>query len=316
MTATLTDRYVHAVIRTVPEQQREDVSAELRAAIADQVDARLDTGEPREDAERAVLNGLGDPDKLAAGYADRPLHLIGPRYFLEWWRLLKLLLWIVVPLATFGIALGQTLAGAPIGAIIGSTIGGGLSVAVHLAFWTTLVFALVERSDTRTPLVPWTIDRLPAETPYTGARFIDLICSVIFLAVAAVALVWDQLVGLVYLEGQWMPFLSPALWPWWATGLLIAMGLEAVLQLVVFLRGRWTFALAACNTVLNVVVAVPAIWLLSQGQLLNSAFWFTVIPGDDAASVYGILSVIVGFGIAGVAVWDTIDAFLKARRAR
>ena len=62
-------------------------------------------------AERAVLTDLGDPDKLAAGYTDRPLHLIGPRYYLDWWRLLKLLLWIVLPCAAFGVALGQTLAG-------------------------------------------------------------------------------------------------------------------------------------------------------------------------------------------------------------
>ncbi len=130
------------------------------------------------------------------------------------------------------------------------------------------------------------------------------------------ALVWDQLVGLVYLDGQWMPFLSPELWPWWAGGLLAAMAIEAVLQIVVFLVGRWTFALAAVNTALNLVVAVPAIWLLSQGMLLNEAFWSAVIPNGEAEKVYGILSVLTGFAIAGIAVWDTVDAFLKARRAR
>ena len=58
-----------------------------------------------------MLTELGDPDKLAAGYTDRPLYLIGPRYYLDWWRLLKLLLWIVPACAAFGVALGQTLAG-------------------------------------------------------------------------------------------------------------------------------------------------------------------------------------------------------------
>jgi hypothetical protein len=317
MESTLTDRYIQAVTRTIPEQQRTDVAAELRASIADQLEARLAAGGTLDDAERDVLNELGDPDKLAAGYADRPLHLIGPRYYLEWWRLLKLLLAIVVPLAAFGIALGQTLAGAPIGAIIGSTIGGALTVGVHLAFWTALVFALVERSgDARAAIAPWTVDRLPADTPYTGARFADMIVSVVFLAIAAVAFVWDQFVGLVYLDGRWMSFLSPELWPWWAGGLLAAMAIEAVLQIVVFLAGRWTFALAAVNTVLNLLVAVPAIWLLSQGMLLNEAFWSAVIPNGEAEKVYGILSVLTGFAIAGIAVWDTVDAFLKARRAR
>ena len=317
MESTLTDRYIQAVTRTIPEQQRGDVAAELRGAIADQLDARLAAGGTLDDAERDVLNELGDPDKLAAGYADRPLYLIGPRYYLEWWRLLKLLLAIVVPLAAFGIALGQTLAGTPIGGIIGSTIGGAITVAVHLAFWTALVFALVERSDeVRTAFAPWTVDKLPADTPYTGARFTDMIASLVFLAIAAVAFVWDQLVGLVYLDGGWMPFLSPELWPWWAGGLLAAMALDAVLQIVVFLTRRWTTPLAIANAVLNVVVAVPAIWLLSQGMLLNEAFWSAVIPNGEAEKVYGILSVLTGFGIAGIAVWDTIDAFLKARRSR
>ena len=66
-------------MRTVPEKQRADLSAELRASIDDQIDARVDDGEAPEAAERAVLTDLGDPDKLAAGYTDRPLHLIGPR---------------------------------------------------------------------------------------------------------------------------------------------------------------------------------------------------------------------------------------------
>jgi hypothetical protein len=317
--STFTDRYVHAVTRTIPEKQRDDVAAELRAAIADQLDARVDAGELPESAERAVLDELGDPDRLAAGYADRPLHLIGPRLYLEWKRLLVLLLWIVVPLAAFGIALGQTLAGAGIGEIIASTLGGAFSVALHLAFWTTLVFAVIERSDDARAsgkAAAWSVDRLPPENPYTGARFVDMMTSIVFLTVAAGALVWDQLLGLVHLEGHWMSFLSPDLWPWWAGGLLVVMAIEAVLQIVVYVNQRWTFPLAVFNAVLNVVVAVPAIWLLSQQMLLNPEFWMTVIPDADAENVFGILSVITGFGIAGVAVWDTIDTFLKARRSR
>ena len=119
-TTSLTDRYVDAAMRTVPEQQRQDLGAELRASIEDQIDGRVHNGEEHSAAERAVLTELGDPDKLAAGYTDRPLWLIGPRYYLTWWRLTKLL-WAIVPAcAAFGVALGQTLAGEPFGAIVGT----------------------------------------------------------------------------------------------------------------------------------------------------------------------------------------------------
>lgn len=318
--AALTERYVQAVTRTIPEAQRDDVAAELRGLIADQLDARIDAGEPAASAERAVLTALGDPDKLAAGMIDRPLHLIGPRYYLDWWRLLKLLLWIVPPIAAFGIALGQTLAGAPVGAIIGSTIGGAVTVIVHLAFWTALVFFIIERSEaggTKAGSVtsPWTLDDLP-ELHATRARFADMVVNLVFLALAAAVLVWDQLFGVVYVDGRWMSFLDPGLWPWWMGGLLIVLAVEAVFQVVLYANRRWTVGLAVANTVLNLVVVVPAVWLLSEGALLNEDFWLTVLPGADAAKVYGILSVLAGFGIAGIAIWDTIDGFLKARRAR
>ncbi len=117
---TLTERYVDTAMRTVPEAQRSDLSAELRALIADQVDARIGAGEGIAEAERAVLQELGDPDALAAGYAGRPLHLIGPRYFLTWWRLLKLLLWIVLPLVALGATVTASLSGAPLGEIVGT----------------------------------------------------------------------------------------------------------------------------------------------------------------------------------------------------
>ena len=39
-TANLTDRYVDAAMRTVPENQRGDLAAELRGSIDDQIEAR------------------------------------------------------------------------------------------------------------------------------------------------------------------------------------------------------------------------------------------------------------------------------------
>src|SRR5690606_3729698 len=93
--ASLTDRYLHAFVRVVPEAQRRTIDAEVRERIADAIEARIGSGDDTEAAERAVLTELGDPERLAVDYLDRPLQLIGPRYYLTWWRLLKLLLAIV-----------------------------------------------------------------------------------------------------------------------------------------------------------------------------------------------------------------------------
>ena len=318
-TITLTDRYVAAAMRTVPEKQRDDLGAELRASIADQVDGRTENGEDHAAAERAVLTELGDPDKLAAGYTDRPLHLIGPKYYLDWWRLLKLLLWIVLPAAAFGIALAQTLDGQSIGAIIGNVLATLLSVAVHLCFWTTLVFVIVERTGAdRKEFGTWTVDQLPEPRP-RGVGFGDMIATLVFLAVGAGAVIWDLTIGFVpaFVTGSGEPlsFLNPGLWPWWIAGLFVLMALEATLAVVVYLVGRWTPALAVANAVLALAFAVPALILLTQGQLLNPAF-FPAVVGEDGAEVAAIVSTVFGFGIAILAIWDIVDVVRKTIRSR
>jgi len=313
-TVTLTDRYVDTAMRTVPEAQRADLAAELRASIEDQIEARVEQGEPHDSAERAVLTELGDPDKLAAGYTDRPLWLVGPRYFLDWWRLLKLLLYIVPACAAFGVALAMVLDGATFGEIVGALVPLLLSVVVHLAFWTTLVFVILERTghDTMTS-GPWTPDQLP-EPRQKGVGLGDMITSLAFLAIMVGVVLWDLFVGFVPTEPG-LSFLDPGLWPWWILALFAVMALEAVVAVVVYAIGRWTIPLAVANGILNLVIAVPALWLLFEGRLINPAYFPTIIP-DDGAEVGQIVSIIVGFVIAGIAIWDTVDAALKAVRAR
>lgn len=313
-TATLTDRYVDAAMRTVPENQRGDLAAELRGSIDDQIEARVADGEGYAAAERAVLIELGDPDKLAAQYTDRPLWLVGPRYFLDWWRLLKLLLYIVPACAAFGVSLAMVLGGASFGEIVGAVVPMLISVVVHLAFWTTLVFVVLERTGNQSlDAGAWTPDSLP-EPRQKGVGLGDMVGSLVFLAIMVGVVLWDLFVGFVPTEPG-LSFLDPDLWPWWILALFVVMALEAVLAVVVYAVGRWTIALAVVNGILNLIIAVPALWLLFEGRLINPDYFPTIIPGDGA-EVGQIVAIVIGFVIAGVAIWDTVDASLKAARGR
>lgn len=315
MTVTLTDRYIDAVTRTVPEKQRDDVARELRASIADQVEALLEGGEPADAAQRAVLTGLGDPDRLAAGYADRPLHLIGPRYFLEWKRLLILLLWIVPACAAFGVALGQVISGAPVGTVIAQTVVVVMQVILNVCFWVTLVFAVLERTTgaTGAPLVAWSIDSLP-EPKETGARLGDLIGTLIVLVAVAGYIVWDLTLGsIVRLQGS-LSLLNPALWPGVIVPLFVVMALEIALAVWVYRTGRWTLPAAILNTVL--AVAAAGILLANLGRLLNPAAVDLAVSSGASVGVGTVVTTVLGFVIAGIAVWDILDGFLKARQAR
>ncbi len=314
---TLTERYVAAAMRSVPEKQRPDLAAELRASIDDQVEARVAAGEPLAPAERAVLTELGDPDALAAGYIDRPLHLIGPKYYLAWWRLTKLL-WAIVPAcAAFGVALGQVLAGAAPGAIVGSVAGVVVSVIVHVGFWTTLVFAIIERTPAASGagIGPWTPDLLP-EPKDRGATLSDLLGAIVLVLGLAGAVVWDRFFGFVYVAGDgWSPFLAPALWPGWAVAFFLLLGATGALAFVVYGQGRWTLATATVNLVLDAVLVAGVLWLIAQQQLIAPDVFPLLLP-DDGERVQGIVSAVIGFAVVGVAVWDAIDAFLKAGRSR
>lgn len=313
MNINLTERYIAATVKSLQPTAQDDVRAELEASIVDAVEARFEQGEQREEAERAVLRELGDPAVLAARYADRPLHLIGPRYYLTWWRLLKLLLTIVPVCVVGAVALGQALADAPIGEVIGQSIVAGLGVIVHLCFWVTLVFVILDRTGADTG-IRWNVDLL-AVPQRTGTGRPDLIVSQGFLGLAAGAVLWDRFRGFVRLDGEAVPILNPDLWPWAIAGLLALIGLEAVFAVVLYVRGGWNTALAVVNTALAVLFAGWALTLLGGGQLVNPAFVdFAFIGHGVEPDVLRILVVLLAFGIVGSSAWDVIDGWLKRRR--
>ena len=49
--------------------------------------------------------------------------------------------------------------------------------------------------------------------------------------------------------------------------------------------------------------------------LINPAYFPTLIP-DGGGEVGAIVATVSGFAIAALALWDIVDAFLKAFRAR
>jgi hypothetical protein len=243
---SLTDRYVHVTVRNLDEGQRHDVEQELRGTIEDMVDARLDAGAAasRDDAERAVLVELGDPMRLAAEYTGRPLHLIGPAIYPEWRRLVTLLLWTVVPVVTvINLVLRlfvDDLASEGVGAAFASSAGLGLQVALHVVFWTTLVYALVERSQPGKAVIAWDPDQLP-EDDGRSVGIGETVSSVVMLLLVGLALIWQQTNSPLEVDGESVPVLDPALWSGWIPFLLGVVVAQIVVALAVFRARRWTW---------------------------------------------------------------------------
>lgn len=322
-TDTLTDRYVWAVLRSLPEAQRSDIDRELRASIADDVDARVEAGEERAAAERAVLLDLGDPMRLSAGYAGRPLSLIGPDLYIDYVRLLKLLLWIVIPIVAVTMFVINAVSGATIGGVIGGTIGVTLSVGVHLCFWTTVIFVIVERTGAapagatgrKDSWVPFDPDALTAVPTDNGASRSQLVASLVFLVFVPVALVWQQVSSAFHdASGAPIPLLDPELWSFWVPYFFVLAALAAVLAIVLYRAGRWTPLLVGLNAVIAIATAAPLAWLIWTGQVVNPAL-LEHLGWHDVAAQGSVTAIANAVAVGAVAVWAIGDSVWKCVRS-
>jgi hypothetical protein len=312
---SLTDRYVWAVLRAVPQGKRTDLEPEIRALVADAVDAHAGNASP-EAAERAALAELGDPDALAARYMDKTRFLIGPRLYPEWERLLTLLLPIVVPIA--GIAVGAVgwVSGKAVGEAIVSGLGVAFTVAVQLTFWFTLVFAIAERTGSAVaPLTghPWSPDDLPDVPAPDRMSLGEAIATIAFGVFVLVAIVWVQLASPIVIDGTSYPLFDPATWAWWVWYVLALTVAEIVFAAALYLRGRWTWGFATVNALLGAALAIPAVYLISENLLFNDELVAT-IDAQTTAAWFSTTMAITVLVIVLVTVVDGVDGFRNAWR--
>jgi hypothetical protein len=311
---SLSDRYVWGVLRAIPERQRADLEPEIRALVADSVEARLAGGAvDAAAAERAALAELGDPDALAARYTGQPRYLIGPRLYREWRRLLGLILSIAVPIAALVAGGAKLIEGATAGEAIWGAISTAFIAAVQVLFWVTIGFAIAERSGEPVPVREWTPDQLPPVPAPERVGLAELVGSLVSVGFVAVAIVWQQAFPPIVVDGQGEPIFDPALWSFWLPYFLVVLGLEVGLAFVIWARGAWTWPLAIANAVLDAAFAIPALWLLTNGLLFNPT---VVDAADDIAggAWLGPTTVIIGLSVAIISAWDAADGFRKAWR--
>lgn len=308
-TGTLTDRYVVEVVRRIPADQRGDVADELRATIADTVEAR-GLADP-ENAEREVLTEMGDPIRLAARYADRPLALIGPRLYPTYVRLLTVLLSTVLPLVTALSAVLDILDGQGAGAVIGGAVGAVLSVGAQMIAWLTVVFALIERSGKRAGAVgsAWTPDDLP-DRRVSKERGAAGYAGVAWHALLIALIVWQHTAQPYQTDGGTrLDALNPDLWSGWIwpilAGLVGLVTLDAIRAVRV-----WTRSLAIWSAGAQAAFTLPLAWILHRQELFNPAFLSDANGGwQTPQSLYTVAVV----GVLAVGAGEVVKRFREAR---
>ncbi|MGW2621568.1 permease prefix domain 1-containing protein [Micromonospora taraxaci] len=310
---TLTDRYLAATLRSVPAPRRDEIASELRASIDDMIESRTDGGQDATTAEREVLTELGNPDRLAARYADRRLQLIGPTYYLLWLRLLKLLLSFIPALVGTVVTVVEAAEGKGFGAI-GPGLVVAMQVAVQITFWLTVTFAIIDRTQPAVDLPEWTVDQLPDAPVRRGIPLADTIASVIMLVLTIGYLPFQHYQSWVKdSDGENIPLLDPALWSFWLPALIVVLVLSVIFEVVKYRIGRWTWGLFGVKALLNLAFSVPLAWLALSDRLLNPALgerlsWVAEADNRDA------IGLAIAVGTAAVVVWDLVDTARKTRQ--
>jgi hypothetical protein len=237
---------------------------------------------------------MGNPAILASGYLDRPMHLIGPRYFDVYINLLKIILPIAAVISLISMIANTIISYSGEEAVlnvvldaIGLGIWGILSTGIQVFFWLTVVFAIIERTDhknSQTPLTAcfkeWTPDDLnnipyiPKEKAISKVEvFLGLLWTAIWASVYFNA---ASLLGVYERGSNGLEFVTPTfnqevLISYWPL-VITVIGLEIAVDMYKLTTGQWTRKIALLNTVMQGVSSIVFIVIICNNQLFNPTF--------------------------------------------
>jgi hypothetical protein len=322
--SNLPERYAFAVTRNLPQAQREETGKELIATIEDMAADRAKNGKPTDADIKEVLKELGDPRILAHKYTATRRYLIGPRWYDTYITLLKTLLLIVPEIvAAIMLVIGFVQHEGTIIQNIIRAIGVGIGVAIQIAFWVTLTFALLERGaaglkpEELSGMGPWTPDDLP-EIPKDPERQITRVDAWCTAAFVAAGMIWIAISPILHVkDGQQL--ISPALWDFWLPAALVLGALTLAHKVAQAKIGNWTTPLTVTHVLLNIVSIVFVVTLGATQQLVNTDYfvaWHITTPIHEILE--GIRWGTGFFVVAAVAtyLWEGTNSVILNRRLR
>ena len=263
------------------------------------------------------------------------MHLIGPRYFDVYTILLKMIIPIAAVIALIAMVaenfLSYTGDQAVLNVIlqvISKGIGEIFEVALHVFFWLTLVFAILERMDKNkdtepltTSLKKWTPDDLknishirkkkaPPPSEVLGLMWTAIWATLYFYA--------NHLVGVYSSTGSGLKFVAPTfnqgvLLQYWPIVVMIIV-FEIAISLYKLVQGQWTKRLAIGNTVLQIAGTIVFIIIVVNPHIFTDGF-ITFVANVFTISPEELKKWLIGGGILIYilsAALNIYDGFRKA----
>src|SRR5699024_127690 len=269
----LINLYIQEVTRRLPEKNREDIALELESTIYDMLPEKY-----TEEDTYTVLETMGSPALLASKYNDKPMHIIGPKYYDTYISLFKLIFPIVLIISLISLVIGKIANPIADGAVLeilitifAESIWTTISVFIQTFFWLTFIFAILERTDgakDQTPrsltLKPWTPEDLKS-IPYVPKKksisiyhaYAGILFSILWGIIYFYA---DRLVGIYENGEQGFRMITPVFqqevlmffWPL----IIFLIVAEIALSVYKWIQKQWTFPLATLCTIKEVAAVV------------------------------------------------------------
>ena len=269
-----------------------------------------------------VNNPTDDPTTSSAS-----AHVVvGVTRIHDWFRLLRAILSIVVPLALAGafITASPKVGTAP---TPGDFALIGVNLIVHTSFWVSLVYAYVdwrERTGQVGVLAGPALSLIDGDTRVVRAvartRRVSLgeVVGPISIWISVTAFTFGQRrIAPLTDAGVTVPVLDPDSWPWW-TPFVAWMAANATAALIATFRmGRWTPATTLTSIIASLVVAGEVVRTIAGGRWINPRYLeMMALTEDGRERLESRLTLATLVIVVGVAVWTTVIAGRGWRRDR
>lgn len=323
----LIERYLYAITRRLPANQRADVAEELRTLISDMLEERCGPLPPTVKDVRVVLTELGTPGEMVRKYTDREgACLIGQPYYSQYVLVLKIVLACVAGgIAVAGLISLATGSGEGPVAQGAHWVGTLVSSLAYAFAFVTVIFAVFSRKGVQVEVMG-SLDDLPSvprETKLTTRG--DAVAGIVFsLAGAMVFLVFPDVLNALGHRSDGAPLeifnvdaIRASAW------LIVAWTVACVAgESFKLVEGRYTPRLLVATIVTDALGAALVIFWLSSYTIVDAQQLIQFV-GETGANLNGIVlaslenvqAVFCGLVVVALVI-DAIDAAVRTYRAR
>jgi hypothetical protein len=318
----LLNRYLQAVRFWLPKGQQEDLIAELSEDLHSQIEEKeTELGRPLEEAEiSAILKRCGSPIVVASRFRPQQ-HLIGPALFPIYAFVLKMvLLWILVPVFVFIVGPVNLANTGNWGLAISHTLGDLWTGAFMAAGVITLVFAVIEGTQSHLGLLDkWDPRSLPpVRTQERKAPLAHTVCE---LAFNVFGFIWLLLVPghPALLLGPAAAILKPApMWQMFYVPILLLAFAVILKSAVTLARPSWTWFPLSTQLLQTVLSLIVVNFMMHAGSPTPNREWhpFVVLADSvqNSAHYVGIAAIVnasILISLAGMWIGLSIAAVVQ-----